>query len=802
MDRIDNGWMDLMKADESAGKRTLSASAGVSAWSAQSAGESRLPVDRDEVDVEIRGYKPVEISLSTPISRRPERGGTKKTGLEVGTPGSGQYIDLTGALHVTRLEEPVIPFNLEVSSYKIFVIPLSTQICCSCIMPPRAVVSPKKKQAKRKGLEVSQPQPKKPRAAEPVKASSTPLVSLCLDAASTDKPGRSSSCANAGMGGRNSQLEKIGALLEAPTQAAPPPYSSSATTSVPDTSHVDISPVEPLQPIDLLFRQTGGRFGFAATHAPTVPPDPDLSSYTSGGRKVAGKQAHNTVTGPYLAHSVAPPTGFLDQNLDPALCDVNGVEPRSSEGNISIDDNGKDSNNNNNNNNNEEEQEQEQEDQEEDQEEMSCQQFGWGEVGGRRTEHPVIRFPGEEDPLQPQVTHPITPEFEFQYSHDKDDAVTQTSVSRTASLSMPSIQRSNNSQLPFKIPLDTLPMQPQPQDTQPTQLAWYGPRWKCFLEDAEGECCVQRAVENPFPALVKDLPSPVCEILVSVLVVWDQDEKQFEAGIWPQQKSNMARLVEWVEHAAAALAKGPQFLHFGLDEFYNCVLDGLSKNGNGKYYPKFTVKEYSSIYFKMVTMLHILRDPYHGPKLLVRLQEWAEAGWAASLGVDGAAEARHDHLQILSNGVSRLSFVHKAATGSVFTGSVTQTGWSVNEEIPSAISAFEDVEEDLPLLENQQDLPYREESNGTYYMGGRKHKQWFCQDSAHHGLLRSSWRCPPRVRIKNVRNTSVLCPLYALKKGGAWVAMAYTHEPWHEATGWHWRTLKYKYFLEACYSNN
>ncbi|KAG2131597.1 uncharacterized protein EDB93DRAFT_1255445 [Suillus bovinus] len=42
----------------------------------------------------------------------------------------------------------------------------------------------------------------------------------------------------------------------------------------------------------------------------------------------------------------------------------------------------------------------------------------------------------------------------------------------------------------------------------------------------------------------------------------------------------------------------------------------------------------------------------------------------------------------------------------------------VHEEIPSAISVFEDVEEDLPLLENQQDLPYREENNGTYYMGG------------------------------------------------------------------------------------
>ncbi|KAG2154171.1 uncharacterized protein EDB93DRAFT_1239551 [Suillus bovinus] len=38
-----------------------------------------------------------------------------------------------------------------------------------------------------------------------------------------------------------------------------------------------------------------------------------------------------------------------------------------------------------------------------------------------------------------------------------------------------------------------------------------------------------------------------------------------------------------------------------------------------------------------------------------------------------------------------------------------------NEEIPSAI---EDVEEDLPLLENYQDLPYHEDNNGAYYMGG------------------------------------------------------------------------------------
>ncbi|KAG1904221.1 uncharacterized protein F5891DRAFT_1184413 [Suillus fuscotomentosus] len=69
-------------------------------------------------------------------------------------------------------------------------------------MPPRVVASPKNKWAKRK---------------EPVEASGMPLVSLRLDATSTDEPARHSGHANAGMGGRNTQLEKIGALLETPS---------------------------------------------------------------------------------------------------------------------------------------------------------------------------------------------------------------------------------------------------------------------------------------------------------------------------------------------------------------------------------------------------------------------------------------------------------------------------------------------------------------------------------------------------------------------------------------------------------
>ncbi|KAG2063713.1 hypothetical protein BDR04DRAFT_1123086 [Suillus decipiens] len=183
-----------------------------------------------------------------------------------------------------------------------------------------------------------------------------PLVSLGLDRISTDEPGRCSGHANAGMGGRKAQLEKIGALLEAPPWAPEPPcskgqgctlpYSSSATTNVPNISHADVSTVEPLQPLNLSFCQAVGRFGFTM-HATAVPPDPGLNTI---GRKVVGKQPHKTVTGPSVASSVALSTGFLDQNM----CDI------PAQGIIgSNDKDDKDDNNNNNNNNNEEDEQEE-----------------------------------------------------------------------------------------------------------------------------------------------------------------------------------------------------------------------------------------------------------------------------------------------------------------------------------------------------------------------------------------------------------------------------------------------------------
>ncbi|KAG0692725.1 hypothetical protein DFH29DRAFT_882122 [Suillus ampliporus] len=57
---------------------------------------------------------------------------------------------------------------------------------------------------------------------------------------------------------------------------------------------------------------------------------------------------------------------------------------------------------------------------------------------------------------------------------------------------------------------------------------------------------------------------------------------------------------------------------------FNCVLDGLVKNGNGKSYPNFSAKEYKAIYTKMVKLLNDIKGhPYHGPKLAKQLHSWS-----------------------------------------------------------------------------------------------------------------------------------------------------------------------------------
>jgi hypothetical protein len=75
------------------------------------------------------------------------------------------------------------------------------------------------------------------------------------------------------------------------------------------------------------------------------------------------------------------------------------------------------------------------------------------------------------------------------------------------------------------------PRSKEPSEPKPTQLGWYPPRWKAFLEDAKGDCRTQHAIENAFPTLADDLPISVTEALTSSLVEWLEGSKQVEPGM-------------------------------------------------------------------------------------------------------------------------------------------------------------------------------------------------------------------------------------------------------------------------------
>ncbi|KAG2053496.1 hypothetical protein BDR06DRAFT_972284 [Suillus hirtellus] len=226
----------------------------------------------------------------------------------------------------------------------------------------------------------------------------------------------------------------------------------------------------------------------------------------------------------------------------------------------------------------------------------SLQQFGWGKAGQCQKEHPG--FVKDVPPSQTPVTHPLTPEIQFQYSHNEDDVVAQTSLDKTLDPSDISPGPQQQASQHIK-PLKNKKSRSSHDGPTPDQLS-------CFLEDAKIECLAQHALENPFPTLVKNLSGTITEVLIAVLVVWDTDSKQFEAGVWPEQKFNMTQLsvlklyddlltwqsdlkktaisiapvsyslipllsvpiqecAAWVEHAAAKLIKEAFFLHFGVD---------------------------------------------------------------------------------------------------------------------------------------------------------------------------------------------------------------------------------------------
>lgn len=111
-------------------------------------------------------------------------------------------------------------------------------------MPPRAAASPKKKRSKRKASDASKAAlPKRPRAANVTDTiPSTPLISLGLTEADAMGAPRRSGHPNAGTGGRNAQLEKIGLVLESQSSSQKPKGTTSLDALNP------VNPQAPEQP--------------------------------------------------------------------------------------------------------------------------------------------------------------------------------------------------------------------------------------------------------------------------------------------------------------------------------------------------------------------------------------------------------------------------------------------------------------------------------------------------------------------------------------------------------------------------
>ncbi|KAG2089229.1 uncharacterized protein F5147DRAFT_658465 [Suillus discolor] len=462
--------------------------------------------------------------------------------------------------------------------------------------------SPKKKKSKRKATDSDLKAPEGQEGGVKRACAQVEVPSqLTTNQANESQNPRRSGRPGAGKGGRNTQLEKIGAILHAPmrtnqakgatsldtnipanplapelsrkgcgsrskTKQPPPPYSPSETLNVMTSksrSKKTKAPIAPAPTFELMDDQ------------PTFPQQPDLQAlnnpFVANARRLQSpsasqsqapaSEAHHPIAAPRVKDPVPSRTTSSTMslsntnfyhNLDPAL--------RSSA--LSTDSEGSDSSKD--------------EDSPSD-EGGEDEQIGWGEV----------RFSREELPSQPQVVTALPTDFEFQHSRDKDDQVAERTLAVSSDLSEGSMttdqesapqpadvlrvhhEKNGHPCLPDPALLDLLhtaevaapkskakskPKQgsklklkadDRSDDEGPkaSQLGWYSSRWKSFLEDAKGECCTQQALENPFPSLVVDMPVSITECLSASLVQWLKTGHQVDAGVWPKHKPDMARLL-------------------------------------------------------------------------------------------------------------------------------------------------------------------------------------------------------------------------------------------------------------------
>ncbi|KAG1836836.1 hypothetical protein DFJ58DRAFT_749681 [Suillus subalutaceus] len=383
-------------------------------------------------------------------------------------------------------------------------------------MPPRAVASPKKKRSKRKASDASKASlPKKPRAANPVEIPSMPLVSLGLtkvDAA--DAAPRLLLEAKSGIGNQGHHIswygqsrEPSGSRTHRKGERIIRRYNTQSLLSV-----VLITSVPAPVP-HFLLQQNGGRFGFAAsTTNRVVPPGAEPNP--------------QVLNNPYLEQRNQNTFADHSRSSQPQTnCYLDPMEDSDSSGSGTDTDIDKDDN-------------EEGEDEarartrmrtKETKEENNESQFGWGEAHQRQKGHPG--FSAEGLPTQARVARPLTPDFEFQYSRDEDEDSAR--------------MRLNNSNQP----LGTLPGVQQERSDPQTNTSkaedvlkrHHKKNGQPRLPDPETLQLLNQVAESVDQS--RRCQETISEVLLSVLVAWDKNGRQFEAGVWPEQQYNMTRLL-------------------------------------------------------------------------------------------------------------------------------------------------------------------------------------------------------------------------------------------------------------------
>ncbi|KAG1740219.1 uncharacterized protein EDB91DRAFT_1082176 [Suillus paluster] len=309
-------------------------------------------------------------------------------------------------------------------------------------------------------------------------------------------------------------------------------------------------------------QQPGGRFGFI------IPPSTERSlqdtnnPHVTVGLKAVKKHAMEVASGQTPCNIVPPHTTLMEQHLDPALFEEgNNIRHQSGLQESKLLDSRAKSSSIDNSNGDEDDDEDGDKDEDRDRKEDGEREEDESDEHTNENQYQCHDDHQELLPSQPQVTRYLTPEFNFQYSHDEDDTTAHTNLNKNSaanSQSSLSIQQNNDSQghnsnNRYNVLSDVLahhhkkngqPCLPDPEtlkllhqlaehaDNQ--QALWRNRKtkqlhWKSFLEHTKGECCMEHMLKNLFPTF-EDLPGSVTEVLIATLVAWDKEGKKFEAA--------------------------------------------------------------------------------------------------------------------------------------------------------------------------------------------------------------------------------------------------------------------------------